>query len=134
MRTADDHSPTAFDRGYENWLMVEAKKRNPSIHLSGLEWGVPGWVSVGTPVQAPDEAAAAALGDSDAAAGGVASTDECSAGEKAQQWTFDYKAPGQLCNANKQCLNIPGCKESAEIVMWHPTAPGASCTAECVLY
>jgi hypothetical protein len=44
MRTADDDSPTAFDRGYENWLMVEAKKRNPDIHLSGLEWGVPGWL------------------------------------------------------------------------------------------
>jgi hypothetical protein len=25
--------------------MVESKKRNPSIHLSGLEWGVPGWVT-----------------------------------------------------------------------------------------
>ena len=27
MRHAGDDSPTAFDRGYENWLMVEAKKR-----------------------------------------------------------------------------------------------------------
>lgn len=35
MRTKDDNSPTAFDRGYENWFMVEAKARNPSIHLSG---------------------------------------------------------------------------------------------------
>ena len=45
MHTADDHSPTAFDRGYEVWLMEEARKRNPAIHLSGLEWGVPGWVN-----------------------------------------------------------------------------------------
>ena len=47
MHTADDHSPTAFDRGYEVWLLTEARKRNPSIHTSGLEWGVPGWVAEG---------------------------------------------------------------------------------------
>ena len=39
MRFFGDDSPTAFDRGYENWLMVEAVRRNPGIHLSGLEWG-----------------------------------------------------------------------------------------------
>lgn len=44
MRTQDDASPTAFSRGYENELMLEARLRNPSIHLSGLEWGVPAWV------------------------------------------------------------------------------------------
>ena len=47
MHTADDDSPTAFDRGYEVWLMTEARKRNPVIHTSGLEWGVPGWVNEG---------------------------------------------------------------------------------------
>ncbi|GAB3967455.1 ricin-type beta-trefoil lectin domain protein [Actinoallomurus acanthiterrae] len=31
------------DRGYEWWLMSEAKKRNPAIKLYGLEWGAPGW-------------------------------------------------------------------------------------------
>lgn len=45
MRSENDFSSTAFQRGYENWLMVEAKKRNPNILLSGLEWGVPGWVA-----------------------------------------------------------------------------------------
>ena len=45
MRSADDASPTAFDRGYENWLMAEAKHRNPAIALSGLIWGVPGWAT-----------------------------------------------------------------------------------------
>lgn len=44
MHTEDDASPTAFKRGYETWFMLEAKRRNPSIHLSALEWGVPGWV------------------------------------------------------------------------------------------
>lgn len=79
MHTEDDHSTTAFDRGYEIWLMSEvsavclvrigdggmrpqltdcatcvlvvwrprwlkARQRNPDIHLSGLEWGVPDWV------------------------------------------------------------------------------------------
>ena len=47
MHTADDHSSTAFDRGYEVWLISEARKRNAAIHTSGLEWGVPGWVNEG---------------------------------------------------------------------------------------
>ena len=33
-----------YQRGYEWWLMQEAKKRNPSIFLDCLEWGLPGWV------------------------------------------------------------------------------------------
>lgn len=32
------------DRGYEWWLINEAKKRNPNIKLIGLAWGAPGWV------------------------------------------------------------------------------------------
>jgi hypothetical protein len=31
------------NRGYEWWLMKEAKKRNPDISLYGLAWGAPGW-------------------------------------------------------------------------------------------
>merc|ERR1712176_1169272 len=31
-----------FQRGYEWWLMKEAKKRNPNIKLYGLPWGWPG--------------------------------------------------------------------------------------------
>ena len=30
-------------RGYETWLMTQAKARNPGIKLFGLSWGVPGW-------------------------------------------------------------------------------------------
>jgi hypothetical protein len=33
-----------LDRGYEVWFMEEATKRRPDIQLSGLEWGIPGWV------------------------------------------------------------------------------------------
>jgi len=33
-----------FLRGYENWLMVEAKKRDPKIFLDVLQWGAPAWV------------------------------------------------------------------------------------------
>jgi Glycosyl hydrolase family 59 len=33
------------NRGYEWWLMGEAKARNPKIKLAALSWGVPGWVS-----------------------------------------------------------------------------------------
>ena len=36
-----------FQRGYEWWLMTEAKRRNPNIYLDCLEWGVPGWIGDG---------------------------------------------------------------------------------------
>ena len=35
-------------RGYQWWLMKEAKRRNPHILLSALSWGFPQWVSEGT--------------------------------------------------------------------------------------
>ncbi|HZX06403.1 NPCBM/NEW2 domain-containing protein [Kribbella sp.] len=45
------HQHTASDlncnRGYEWWLMSEAKKRNPAIKLYGLAWGAPGWIGGG---------------------------------------------------------------------------------------
>ena len=44
MRSRDDHD---YDRGYEWWLMEEAKKRNPHIILDSLPWGAPGWVGNG---------------------------------------------------------------------------------------
>ncbi|XP_046548390.1 galactocerebrosidase-like [Haliotis rubra] len=34
-----------YHRGYEWWLMGEAKKRNPDIKLYGLPWGFPGWIA-----------------------------------------------------------------------------------------
>lgn len=33
-----------YQRGYEWWLMTEAKKRNPNIKLYGLPWSFPGWL------------------------------------------------------------------------------------------
>ncbi len=33
-----------FQRGYEWWLMREAKKRNPAICLDVLQWGAPDWI------------------------------------------------------------------------------------------
>jgi Glycosyl hydrolase family 59 len=44
MRSRTDHN---YDRGYEWWLMEEARKRNPSIILDTLPWGAPGWVGGG---------------------------------------------------------------------------------------
>jgi len=44
MHTEDDLN---FERGYEWWLMQEAKARNPNIKLYGLTWGVPGWIGGG---------------------------------------------------------------------------------------
>jgi len=37
-----------YDRGYEWWLMVEAKRRNPDIKLYALPWAFPGWIGEGT--------------------------------------------------------------------------------------
>ena len=44
MRSATDHN---FQRGYEWWLMEEARKRNPNIILDSLAWGAPGWIGNG---------------------------------------------------------------------------------------
>lgn len=44
MRTPDE---VDCSRGYEWWLMREAKKRNPEIALYGLPWGAPGWFEGG---------------------------------------------------------------------------------------
>jgi galactosylceramidase len=37
-----------FYRGYEWWLMKEAKQRNPLLSLDACAWGCPGWVGGGT--------------------------------------------------------------------------------------
>src|SRR5690349_22397601 len=34
----------SFDRGYEWWMMEQAKARNPNIKLAALSWGAPGWI------------------------------------------------------------------------------------------
>ncbi|XP_030580847.1 galactocerebrosidase isoform X2 [Archocentrus centrarchus] len=49
-----------YYRGYEWWLMKEAKKRNPNITLIGLPWAFPGWVGQGKnwPYDNPDVTAA----------------------------------------------------------------------------
>ncbi|XP_072130612.1 galactocerebrosidase isoform X1 [Mobula birostris] len=36
-----------YFRGYEWWLMKEAKKRNPNIKLIGLPWAFPAWIGYG---------------------------------------------------------------------------------------
>jgi hypothetical protein len=38
-------SDLTFDRGYEVWFLQEAARRRPDIQLSGLLFGVPGWIS-----------------------------------------------------------------------------------------
>lgn len=44
MHTRSDEN---YDRGYEWWLMEEAKKRNPKVILDCLPWGAPGWIGNG---------------------------------------------------------------------------------------
>jgi hypothetical protein len=52
MHTATDQN---FNRGYEWWLMQQAKTRNPNIKLYGLAWGAPGWIgTTGAPVWDPN--------------------------------------------------------------------------------
>jgi galactosylceramidase len=43
----DHPKPEFFQRGYEWWLMKEAKMRNPAIVFDVLQWGSPGWVGNG---------------------------------------------------------------------------------------
>jgi galactosylceramidase len=43
-RSRDDVN---FSRGYEWWLMREAKKRNPDLTLDACAWSCPGWVDNG---------------------------------------------------------------------------------------
>lgn len=45
-----------YFRGYEWWLMKEAKRRNPNITLIALPWAFPGWVGNGNnwPYDFPD--------------------------------------------------------------------------------
>ena len=39
------HAPALdCDAGYEGWLAQEARRRNPSIKIWSLAWGVPGWI------------------------------------------------------------------------------------------
>ncbi|XP_041132661.1 galactocerebrosidase-like isoform X2 [Polyodon spathula] len=53
MHYEDDEN---YFRGYEWWLMKEAKKRNPNITLIGLPWAFPGWIGHGKnwPYDYPD--------------------------------------------------------------------------------
>ena len=44
MRTRTDLN---FTRGYEWWLMQQARARNPNIVLDCLAWGAPGWIGGG---------------------------------------------------------------------------------------
>ena len=44
-RTREDLN---FQRGYEWWLMKEAKLRRPDILLDTLPWGAPGWIGNGS--------------------------------------------------------------------------------------
>jgi len=41
MHTADDQN---YTRGYQWWMMKEAKKRNPNIRLMALAWDFPAWI------------------------------------------------------------------------------------------
>jgi len=44
MHSRDDEN---YSRGYEWWLMSEAKRRNPDLTLDGCAWGCPSWVGNG---------------------------------------------------------------------------------------
>jgi len=44
MHTAADQN---YNRGYEWWLMEQAKARNPNIKFAALAWGAPAWVGNG---------------------------------------------------------------------------------------
>ncbi|MGO9897449.1 MAG: family 16 glycoside hydrolase [Bryobacteraceae bacterium] len=43
----ENPKPEYFERGYEWWLMREARNRNPRILIEALQWGAPGWIGNG---------------------------------------------------------------------------------------
>ena len=43
----ENPTPQYYDRGYEWFLMKEAKKRNPDIYLDCLQWSAPAWIGNG---------------------------------------------------------------------------------------
>src|ERR1039458_1118104 len=45
MRTRNEEN---YTRGYEWWLMQQAKVRNPGVLLDSLGWGAPGWIGNGS--------------------------------------------------------------------------------------
>lgn len=50
-RTRDEFlnpKPEYYNRGYEWWLMEEAKKRNPEIRFDATAWNAPNWVGQGS--------------------------------------------------------------------------------------
>ncbi len=49
MRSRTDQN---YNRGYEWWLMGQAKSRNSNIKLYGLEWGAPGWFEASSDIDA----------------------------------------------------------------------------------
>ena len=57
--TEPSHMHTRKDlnctRGYEFWLMKEAKKRNPAVITYGLAWGAPGWINNQSGYYGPDQ-------------------------------------------------------------------------------
>lgn len=42
-----DRKDENYQRGYEWWLMKEARRRNPAVFLDCLEWGAPAWIGEG---------------------------------------------------------------------------------------
>jgi len=46
-RTEYEHPKALYvNRGYETWLMIKARRLNPSIRLGLLQWGAPGWLGL----------------------------------------------------------------------------------------
>src|SRR5947209_9078457 len=45
--TRDELSKPDFNRGYERWLIQQARKRSPAIIPDALQWGAPGWIGGG---------------------------------------------------------------------------------------
>ncbi len=45
--TREELASPAFGRGYERWLIQEARKRSPAIIPDALQWGAPAWIGGG---------------------------------------------------------------------------------------
>lgn len=60
--------PGDYNRGYEWWLMKEARRRNPEIKLYGLPWCFPGWLNPNATADSPSGSPIGAFSDPNATA------------------------------------------------------------------
>lgn len=109
-----------------SWSLLQGMER--IVLASGMQnksnWSAGEWMNITLAVELHQQQAFAHTDP--------ARTSPCDMSDN-QKWAFDDGAPGQLCNAGKQCLVIPNCDTSlsSKLLFTPPIAPGTTCTSNC---